>query len=76
MLLHDRQDRARAAAITRKFGAKVYGGAHGHYVDVLLAIRATYFLGNPVSSFASNIAVTRWALEPLVGHAAPSNIHF
>lgn len=76
VLLHDRQNKGRASAIVRKFNAKVYEGPKGSFVDLLLAFKSSYFLGNPASSFASNIAVARWAIETHIHHTLPSNMHF
>ena len=64
VLCHDGLNDGRAEAIRKKYRAISYAGPMGHYVDLLLTIRAGFFIGNPASSFSHNGARVRYLMRP------------
>ena len=79
-LADDKMQKQRAKDIVRRYNASVFSfGAHNNpatrvfrlYMDMLILIRACYFIGNPASTIAGNIARVR-ALS--LNHSAGSNI--
>ena len=77
-LADDKMLKPRAAAIVRRYNASVFvAGAHNNpltrafrlHMDMLLLLRACYFVGNPASTLSGNVARVR-ALALGVGHAA------
>jgi len=61
VLAHDGRDPERAAALAERYGAVSYQGPMGSFVDLLLMVRAGFFIGNPASSFSTNAARVRHA---------------
>lgn len=61
LILHDRQDEARVAELKQAHDVLVYEGEDGVLVDMLLALRADHFFGNPVSSLSAMIMLMRQA---------------
>ena len=67
-LLHDRQRQERADEIIRTFNATLYAGKEdGARMDMLIALESSFFVGNVVSTFSSNIALARAAVGRPIG---------
>jgi len=59
VLAHDRELPQRAADIARNYSTITYDGPEGNIVDMLFMLRSAYFIGNPASSMAGNVATAR-----------------
>ena len=65
-LSHDGQNATRAREIEREFQAVTFAGPNAMWIDILLHIRSTTFIGNIASSLSGNI----WGIRKLMAPGA------
>jgi len=61
VLVHDGQQKQREGEIKERYGAVKYEGPFAPFVDLLLLVKSSYLLANPVSTFSLNAHFVRKA---------------
>jgi len=60
LLVHDGQSKTRARKLRNRLRAAETNGTP--FADLVIAVRSSYFIGNPASSFSANVVLIRNAL--------------